>query len=584
MSHSVRLQQPYYATNRRAVLHRYMETDFVNRFQQDLTRNLFSNAEVFRWKQEDLFSRHDNTVVLRQPIHRTFYLLSCEVVCDRIGFPALGPERIDSAGFVIRRVGGGREEGWMLQDGEPMGWEPISGEDRDPDLYRRLCANGVLRKREMQPAYSGEETHPLHVATAYDEHGKRHTVLYGYLPLGGHYYLRLQKEKQAFSDAEAQSFMNQVGKELPWPFGVRGGTGQVWNGERDGRPVQTGYPTHEFYEFLRLLVNRYHLGEAGIEENTALENIARKLFFYDESHPRWKRRMISSIGFLDHNRHYFWPHKVFSLWDYLHACAQMGEDNPLVEWFATQENRITKFGGLNRISLNRLPAIPTPLKSIRVLRAFGQTRATQAPYLGNTGTQWQSGGDLQYTLYMGSADAQEIRQLLGERVFKQAEQTVREIPIPKFQQRAEDLYQLVPFVRCKDEQGKERIVWASDSLRTERFRVAAPFDAEASRPSLIQMPSLSDLRKGLSKGASMLIPPDTNKLLDSLKLGKGATADAVPEEPPSDGLGLQWICSFSLPVVTLVAMILLMIMISLLNIVFWWMPWVRICLPFPKMK
>jgi hypothetical protein len=37
-------------------------------------------------------------------------------------------------------------------------------------------------------------------------------------------------------------------------------------------------------------------------------------------------------------------------------------------------------------------------------------------------------------------------------------------------------------------------------------------------------------------------------------------------------------------VVTLVAMILLMIIVTLLNIVFFWLPWVRICLPFPKIK
>jgi hypothetical protein len=30
-------------------------------------------------------------------------------------------------------------------------------------------------------------------------------------------------------------------------------------------------------------------------------------------------------------------------------------------------------------------------------------------------------------------------------------------------------------------------------------------------------------------------------------------------------------------------MILLMIMVSLLNIIFFWMPWVKVCLPFPKM-
>ena len=82
----------------------------------------------------------------------------------------------------------------------------------------------------------------------------------------------------------------------------------------------------------------------------------------------------------------------------------------------------------------------------------------------------------------------------------------------------------------------------------------------------------------------MITPSDTFNLINSLKMNKGASADALPDDQPGPGSGIQWICSFSLPVITLVAMILLMIMISLLNIVFFWMPWVRICLPFPKMK
>lgn len=97
------------------------------------------------------------------------------------------------------------------------------------------------------------------------------------------------------------------------------------------------------------------------------------------------------------------------------------------------------------------------------------------------------------------------------------------------------------------------------------------------------MPSLGDLRKGLARGVSMITPPDTFNLLNALNLKKGASEDVLPEGEPG-GIGIQWICSFSLPVITLVAMILLMIMISLLNIVFFWLPWIKICLPFPKIK
>ena len=61
---------------------------------------------------------------------------------------------------------------------------------------------------------------------------------------------------------------------------------------------------------------------------------------------------------------------------------------------------------------------------------------------------------------------------------------------------------------------------------------------------------------------------DLKKVLD----GQLATAE------PLD-LGL--ICSFSIPIITICALIVLMIFVVLLNIVFWWLPFFRICFPIP---
>jgi hypothetical protein len=44
------------------------------------------------------------------------------------------------------------------------------------------------------------------------------------------------------------------------------------------------------------------------------------------------------------------------------------------------------------------------------------------------------------------------------------------------------------------------------------------------------------------------------------------------------------ICSFSIPIITLCALIVLMIFLSLLNIIFWWMPFLKICFPIPVFK
>ena len=46
-----------------------------------------------------------------------------------------------------------------------------------------------------------------------------------------------------------------------------------------------------------------------------------------------------------------------------------------------------------------------------------------------------------------------------------------------------------------------------------------------------------------------------------------------------ESLDLGLICSFSIPIITICALIVLMIFINLLNIVFWWMPLLKICFP-----
>jgi len=57
--------------------------------------------------------------------------------------------------------------------------------------------------------------------------------------------------------------------------------------------------------------------------------------------------------------------------------------------------------------------------------------------------------------------------------------------------------------------------------------------------------------------------------------------DMLKGDPP-DGegsLNIGDICSFSIPIITLIAFILLMIIAILLNIVFWWLPLLKICFP-----
>lgn len=558
--HPVSLRAPFYSSVKGAELHRYFEPEFTNLFQQDLQRHRLDDPENNQWKSEDSFSRFQDFPVLRLPMHKSFYLVSCEVVCDRPGKPALDPQQIASAGYVIRRMSSKGEQSWMLEDDKALGWQSTPTGTRDPDVNRRCCGLGINGKTKVKLrgatppplalTYTGEQTHPMHAIKTYDAQGKCHTIIYGYVALGGTYMLRQQfgQSKKAKANSTATSpftpeslsnFSKTAATQLPWPFGfkpVDGTLDKTWTDDCT-RPINKALPSMAFFELLKHLVNRYHLGEANIEDNSALQTWAEKQHFYTET----KKNKLFPEVFSDFTRGHFSPvNTPESLYAWLSGNFQQAE-NPLVKYISTQEKRLDE---------------GKPLESI--------------PDLGN------------YSLYITQADAQELRNHLDQRVLDQVVGKVKEIPLPKFGQESSDVYQIVPFIRVRNACGGEEIVWGHAQMRTEKFRVAAPFDPNASRPSLIQMPSLADLRKGMAQGVSMITPPDTFSLLNALNLKKGASEDVVPSNIPQ--LGIQWICSFSLPVITLVAMILLMIMISLLNIIFFWLPWVRICLPFPSIK
>lgn len=515
--HPVRLIRPFYLAGEHGGLHRYLDPDFVNGFHHAAERGALAASVVAPGA--------GGPPLLPLPLHRNFHVFCCEVVCDRPGAPALDPKRIESAGFVIRRVsgvGGGDGEAWMVEDGTAIGWQPVVPGGRDPDLARRLAPLAGVRgiaPPTLIAGQAGELTHPLHPLLVRDGDGRSRSLLYGYVPLGGSYYRR----GPVATPAEQAAFAEQAEATLPWPFGYRGldrVSAKRWPRAQRYPLVSAGVPEWAFFELLQVLVGRYHVGDPAVADNLGLLALAE--------------RLTLSPG--------------LTLAGYLRTGAARGGDNPLVAWLARNDTR----------------------------RAQAGARPEALPRIGPPGT-------LDVTLDIDGADAQEWRAALGQRLLAGVAELANEIPLPRFSQEADDLYQVVPFVRVRDDCGCVHLQWGEAQACSQRFRVASPFDPRASRPSLVQMPSLADLRRGMARGASMLTPPDTFAMLNALRLGKGAGPDAVPDEPPAGGGALQWICSFSLPVITLVAMILLMIMVSVLNLLFFWLPWVRICLPFPKL-
>ena len=141
-------------------------------------------------------------------------------------------------------------------------------------------------------------------------------------------------------------------------------------------------------------------------------------------------------------------------------------------------------------------------------------------------------------------------------------------------------YVVRAFIRLKpDHPGcPGRLVWSDYS---EPFTIAPWFESSGAPVPVIPLPDLMD-RAQLARvrpTVAFALPPKLAALLRTdakdLRDGKGSGGN---------GLGLGWICSFPLPIITLCAFIVLNIFLQLFNLIFWWLPMLKICIPIPKAK
>ncbi len=527
VDHPVALHAPHYAEpSDGTCLHRFLDEEFLPRFLQQARAGSLLRAADQSWRHEDRFGGHDDHPSLRLPLHRSFYVACCEVSCAMPGAPALDPARIIDAGLVVRRGAGGEVRRWMLRDGLPQGWRGGEVPEHDPDDYRRLRAKDLIPERSPPPAYSGEEVHPMHpvVVQAPDAGGRprSRTLLYGYLPLGGSHRQSDAAPAEVDTDAPAPDYR----AELLWPFGTA--SSHAWR-QGDGLAVSAGVTAAPFRELLDVLVNRYRVQDATETANAPLRVLLARIDF---------RSPAPAVAFGEPGD----PDlpagsREESLLDYLER-----REEPLMQWLLAVQNgeqpgsyRLPAHGG------SLAPAAESAL-----------ARRTDA-------------------LYITEDQAASLRDLLALRAEGLAEASAAGLPLPRFSQAADDIYFARPFIRYLAADGCERVQWGPS---TAPFRVAGPMDPQAARPSLVQLPDLGALRRGGPGGLTVLTPKALADKIRKLKLDMD-----VKEGGPGNRAGLCWSVSFSLPVITLCALILLMIVINLLNIIFFWLPYAILALP-----
>jgi hypothetical protein len=125
----------------------------------------------------------------------------------------------------------------------------------------------------------------------------------------------------------------------------------------------------------------------------------------------------------------------------------------------------------------------------------------------------------------------------------------------------------------------DRVVLSAPS---RPFRLGGFHDPDApARPVRIPMPvdtSPGGLRK-FPKNVSVVLSAELRRQMHQVSektLREGET------ETPPPAIGFGMICQLSIPIITICALLLLMVLVVILNLVFFWVPLFKICLPVPK--
>ena len=485
------------------------------------------------------------TMRLFQPLQRVFNLLVLEAFCDVPGQPRVAPAQIESSGFVLRRVdASGRHLAWLKAGTKVFGWEAVD-ENLDPAHDRR----------------SGAVTlgHPLLDALAPSQQ-KRRTAGSARLAASP---VSVGEDVQPLFIAPPD-VCNGAGKTLL--FGtVRVASGELT--ETPAPPPAFGTDDDERKQLRDDLVS--FLKEGGAIPFPVPSG--KRSFTTEEARAAAQKSLDA-------------PASVFTRREY------EALDKTLGQLLLQLGNEFDAFGtGAGPT------AMQSALKKLQVetdvAAANGQParvdRRNAWDFLLGAKAVWvDATPSASVTLphRWGAVSAAIANEIFAAMLACLQQQFAKVLPASgRFEpgrNGAEPRFVVRAFIRLKPEADgcPGRLVWSDYS---DAFAIAPWFESSGAPVPVIPLPDLMDRAqlKRVRPTVAFSLPPKLAQLLRSdakdLRDGKG---------DGGSGIGLGWICSFSLPIITLCAFIVLNIFLSLFNLIFFWMPFLKICIPIPKAK
>lgn len=461
----------------------------------------------------------DNSLKLFQPVHRTFNLALLEVFCQTPGSPRLDPAKIDSAGLVIRRV----RPNTNLLEGRSLPAARSSDPNGSSLLPLGQREGWVQVDRRLRGwvslAAEAEDLDP--------DPTRRRQLSTG----NGAIDRRLRSLPQG---------MGEVYTERVSPLFVA--------------PPDISQATQRTILYGVVPVSSAEVSEATAPQPYELDFVKSHLstYFKANASPRsvpGANQWLTSESAKD----------TQTFGDFTKVLQQL-----LIELdaFGDTPQAVQLFTVLNQLALPYSDGSTKPAgEALKELTQVLVNRDSTA----RMPSQWPP-----VTLAQEEAIANAAKAALDARLAS----------LMPNQGRYEDpnaRYQLRAFVRVRREDGcPPQLVWSQYS---EPFAIAPWYENGKAPPVQIALPNVTRATaKQFKPNVAFAVPPDLFNFLQ----GNDPKEVVNGNGKPGGTLDLQWICGFNIPILTFCAFIVLSLFLQLLNIVFWWLAFIKICIPFPR--
>ncbi len=480
-----------------------------------------------------LVTQFDESWRFFQPVHRVFHVVLLEAVCDPYSAevdafqPRLDPLKIDSAGLVLRR--------YALTTRELEGWRTLKG----------IPNNSIAKLRGWIAIFDD--------ALNQDPDPQRQTA-----PAA---------QRVAASGIPSAIQLKAGRPELDRQLSVMQAVENTYS--EQVHPLFVAPP--EICQHLGKTV-LYALVPSTSRELSEAENV-ESAFDLDfvKSHlpPFFAETPATDINPLNRRRRLRRPGETEEFEEeagtlaekrdraYKEILRQLSEEFELLKDLPTSQALLAS---LNQFSL--FEGI-TPCLAGSALKAAAEQLSTAGtiPYLP---AAW---GVIDNRV--GSLIATRVKAILDRRI---------QVAIPQLN-RFDELdreYSLRAFIRVKTDNGCPPKLWWSDN--SPPFTIRRWYENSPVPPVQVALPDLigEDFSQ-LSPNVTFAVPAGLFNAIDGMTL-----KDLLDgKKPAGGGPTLDWICGFNIPIITICAFIVLNIFLQLLNFIFQWLPFIKICVPIP---